>query len=163
MSLIKKTIFASLAALGVAAPAAAEDDVARPAVDHMSCNGADNEIFVVISNVERSVGLIAADLYPRGEETFLKGSKGRLKKVTFAAKAPVTTFCIQAPEADEYAIALYHDENANGDLDKGAFGIPSEPYGISNNPKIRFGPPSNAESLFSVAPGGVTVEIELKG
>lgn len=40
------------------------------------------------------------------------------------------------------AIAAFQDENRNGVLDKNAFGIPTEPYGFSNNPPSTFGPPS---------------------
>ena len=32
-----------------------------------------------------------------------------------------------------YAIAVFHDENANGKLDKNFLGIPCEGYGASNN------------------------------
>ncbi len=40
----------------------------------------------------------------------------------------------------EYALALFHDENANKKLDKNFFGVPQEGYGISNNPKTVFEP-----------------------
>ena len=40
-----------------------------------------------------------------------------------------------------YAIALFHDENANGRLDT-RFGIPAEGVGFSRNPRLLFGPPS---------------------
>src|SRR5262245_14060955 len=33
----------------------------------------------------------------------------------------------------EYAVAMYHDENDDGKLNKGLFGIPKEGYGVSNN------------------------------
>ena len=41
-----------------------------------------------------------------------------------------------------YSISVFHDENNNGILDIGLFGIPSEPYAFSNNPSTSFGPPS---------------------
>lgn len=39
-----------------------------------------------------------------------------------------------------YAIKVYHDANANGELDSNRLGIPTESYGFSNNAG-RFGPP----------------------
>jgi len=129
--------------------------------EHVSCRGTENEIRVSVSNVESSVGLIVADLYPEGEDGFLRG-KGRIVKLKFAAKAPMTNFCIQVPESANYALAIYHDENANNTFDKKAFGLPDEPFGISNNPRMRFGPPSNADSLFEVASEGAIVEINLR-
>ena len=48
----------------------------------------------------------------------------------------------------EYAISAYHDENGNGKLDTGMFGIPKEPIGTSNDAKIRFGPPKYKDAKF---------------
>ena len=41
-----------------------------------------------------------------------------------------------------YAVAVYHDRDNSGKLETGAFGIPKEPVGFSNNPSFLFGPPS---------------------
>jgi uncharacterized protein (DUF2141 family) len=49
-----------------------------------------------------------------------------------------------------YALSFLHDVNGNGQLDTGAFGIPTEPFGFSNNPQIRMGPPSYAECAFEL-------------
>jgi len=45
-------------------------------------------------------------------------------------------------DSKSFAIAAFHDQNRNGQLDKNAFGIPTERYGFSNNPTSTFGPPS---------------------
>lgn len=50
----------------------------------------------------------------------------------------------------KYAIALFHDENNNGKLDYGMLGIPKEGFGFSNNPKVRFGPPSFESAAFTL-------------
>ena len=47
-----------------------------------------------------------------------------------------------------YSISVFHDENNNGILDIGLFGIPSEPYAFSNNPSTGFGPPSFEKSTL---------------
>ena len=39
------------------------------------------------------------------------------------------------------AVSAYHDQNGNSQLDKNSFGIPTELYGFSKNPKRGFGPP----------------------
>jgi len=46
------------------------------------------------------------------------------------------------------AVRLFHDENSNGTLDTNFFGIPTEGYGFSNNPRSRFGEPSLRDRLF---------------
>ena|GEM_PF-883542 len=46
------------------------------------------------------------------------------------------------------AVRLFHDENSNGKLDTNLFGIPTEGYGFSNNPRSRFGEPDFEDRLF---------------
>jgi uncharacterized protein (DUF2141 family) len=48
-----------------------------------------------------------------------------------------------------YAVAIFHDVNQNGKLDKNIFGIPTEDYGFSNNARGSFGPPSYKDCSFS--------------
>ena len=129
--------------------------------EHVSCKGAENEVRIIIRDVKKSVGLISADLYPNDEEGFLKG-ESRVKKVKYAARAPITQFCLTAPEAGDFAIAVYHDRNANGCFDKTGLGLPDEPWGISNNPRVRFAPPSVESALFAVSPEGAHVDIKLR-
>ena len=49
-----------------------------------------------------------------------------------------------------YAIRYYHDENKNGKMDTGTFGIPKEGYGFSNNARGFMGPPDFEDMLFDV-------------
>lgn len=60
-----------------------------------------------------------------------------------------------------YAASVYLDENGNGKLDSGMFGIPKEPVGASNNPRSRLGPPRFGDSVFTVASGTQTIQIDL--
>lgn len=41
----------------------------------------------------------------------------------------------------QLAISAHHDRNENEELDKNLVGMPTEPYGFSNNPKRGYGPP----------------------
>ncbi len=156
-------VAASLTA-GAAAFADEKNDAADDAMfefEHVSCTGAENEIRIVVSGIKHAQGLVTADLFPNNEEGFLRG-RGRLLQVRFAAKAPQTKFCIKAPESGLFAMSAYHDQNANGDFDKNGLGLPAEPWGISNNPKVRFAPPPVTKALFEVSSeGGAKVEIDL--
>src|SRR5262245_49789263 len=38
----------------------------------------------------------------------------------------------------DYGVAVFHDENSNGKMDKYVLGIPLEPYGFSNNVRVTF-------------------------
>jgi uncharacterized protein (DUF2141 family) len=60
-----------------------------------------------------------------------------------------------------YAVSVYLDENDNGRLDSGLFGIPTEPVGVSNNPRNRMGPPRFEDGAFSMGTMPLTVSITL--
>ncbi len=47
-----------------------------------------------------------------------------------------------------YAVAVYHDANSNGLLDRNLFGVPREDYGFSNNARGSFGAPHFEKAAF---------------
>ncbi len=129
--------------------------------EHVSCTGAANEVRVTVSNVKQSAGLMTAELFRNEPDNFLKKA-GREFRVRYAARAPETQFCVHAPATGQFAIVVYHDENANRKFDKNGLGLPKEPFGISNDPSIGFGPPPIEKALFEVASAGASVEIRLR-
>lgn len=62
--------------------------------------------------------------------------------------------------AGPLALSVIHDVNANGRLDMNAMGIPTEPYGFSNNAPSNFGPPKFEAALLTPA-AGAPVKIRL--
>lgn len=62
----------------------------------------------------------------------------------------------------EYAIAVYHDKNTNGELDSNILGIPKEAYGFSNNARGRFGPASWKDAHFTISSNTYTISIQIK-
>lgn len=60
-----------------------------------------------------------------------------------------------------YAISAYHDANENSTLDKGAFGVPQELYGFSNNTRGKFGPPNFSQCTFDLN-SSTSLQIELR-
>lgn len=60
-----------------------------------------------------------------------------------------------------YAIALIHDENANGRLDKILL-APREGFGFSKNAPVAFGPPSFKDAAFPVGAGGEHQTIRMR-
>ena len=100
--------------------------------------------------------------------TGLRSAKGRVM-ACLMARASVFPECQKDPQArpatvpagttvglhfdgvppGQYAISLFHDENANGKLDKQLI-LPREGYGFSRDAPVRFGPPSFASAAFTV-------------
>ena len=66
------------------------------------------------------------------------------------------------PSPGVYAVALYHDENANQKFDRTGIGLPAEGYGFSNNPGTLAGLPSFRSVRLGVARSGLTTRITMK-
>jgi uncharacterized protein (DUF2141 family) len=62
----------------------------------------------------------------------------------------------------KYGASVLHDENKNNKMDTNFVGIPSEGYGVTNNPKPRFRAATFNESLFDLPPEGATLTISLQ-
>lgn len=78
-----------------------------------------------------------------------------------AVEGSTVTVEFAALPAGDYAIRFYHDVDGDGELDTNLMGIPSEPFGFSNNARGNFGPAAWADSVFTVAPGGNTHALQL--
>lgn len=62
----------------------------------------------------------------------------------------------------DYAVTAYHDENGNMKIDRGAFGIPKEPLGFSNNARVLFKMPRFEKVKFMLDSKEQTIHIRLK-
>lgn len=54
-----------------------------------------------------------------------------------------------------YAISVFHDEDSDGEIDTGLFGIPREGWGTSRNARASMGPPSWADARFAYRGGAM--------
>jgi len=106
-----------------------------------------NALQITVNNIENIKGKLQVCLTEKKEDF--------LKQCEYSTAVAVTNNTISLEIANiktgVYSISLFHDENNNGVLDtKGFFGIPSEPYGFSNNPSTTFGPPSFEKCTFLI-------------
>jgi len=103
-------------------------------------------IQIEIINLESSDGFVMIALF-NSEESYNEEEKSYKN-----AKLKITEGKVQYMFEDlpfgEYAIKLFHDENGNGKLDKGMFGIPTEDYAFSNNAKGSMGPADYSDAKF---------------
>jgi len=65
--------------------------------------------------------------------------------------------------AGTYGISVFLDQNDNGELDRNLLGIPSEPYGFTRNPTIRFSAPGFNRFSFDYDGQGGEFTINLNG
>ena len=57
---------------------------------------------------------------------------------------------LELPQNQPVAIAVFQDIDGNGKLSKNQIGIPTEPYGFSNNARGLLGPPSFDQAMFTI-------------
>lgn len=109
---------------------------------------AQNTISVTVSNINKAEGNVEISLYNNAEA--FPHSKGRYKTGNATVKGNSVTYEFKNIPDGEYAIALFHDANNNGMMDKNIFGIPKEPYGFSNNVVPKMSAPKYDQCAFSV-------------
>ncbi len=82
------------------------------------------------------------DAFPEKSGTY----KNTIQKVSNTK----LTYTFYALPKDTYAIAVFHDQNGNGILDKNLVGVPVERYGFSNNVRGVFSAPSFKEASIKL-------------
>jgi uncharacterized protein (DUF2141 family) len=94
------------------------------------------------------------------EKGFPKDPNAALQRKWCAITSSESVCPFDPVPAGTYAVACFHDENKNGKLDTGLFGIPTEGTVASNDAKGFMGPPSfnAAKFSFTAAP----IELRLK-
>lgn len=84
---------------------------------------------------------------PEGYPTERRLAVGRARDVRLRGQRGRCVFEGVEPGA-QYAVAAFHDENGNDDLDRGVFGIPTEGTGASNDARGFMGPPRWEHARF---------------
>lgn len=106
-------------------------------------------------------GLLAITLYADNPSKFLV-RHGSLYVGRVDAAQGTTHGCIFVPRPGVYALALYHDENANQKFDRTGIGFPAEGYGFSNNPATLAGLPSFRSVRLNIPRTGLTTRVQMK-
>lgn len=148
--------------LGPAVLAKDEQVVTTPPTNSSRCTEHPFSIDLEVNNVRRAKGLITVDLHDDNPAGFLNKT-GLVDRVRTPAEKDVTRICIPVEQPGVYAIALYHDKDANQKFNKNFLGIPSEPFGISNNPRIGLKAPPHKAAAFDVQGPATPVSIRLRG
>ena len=115
----------------------------------------ENTTITITVPVQSDEGNVVFGLYD--ETSFMKkplvGLEGEIKD----GKATVT---FENVKSGTYAILLFHDKNGNKQMDFEPNGMPTEPYGVSNN-VMSMGPPLWSDAKFEVNNKPVELEIRM--
>lgn len=61
-----------------------------------------------------------------------------------------------------YAVAAYHDSNADSELNQGLLGIPTEGFAFSNDAPVRMGPASFQDAVFVLSQQSASIQMEMR-
>ena len=148
--LLGTTLWSAALALGPA-PAASADP--PPA--------ADVGLLVIEVSVVPSAGTLHLEIYDaQRQERWVEPL--RRERLAVAAGKPAEWRLDGLPQG-EYAVRVFLDQNGNGELDRSRKGIPTEPFGFSNDAWRRLGVPRLKVAAFRFAAPEQRVAIQLRG
>ncbi len=117
------------------------------------------ELVVNVEGLRSREGVVRLALYDKAEGFAKRGHQITSGAVTAANGQVVYRFHELAP--GNYAVTLYHDENANDKFDYTWIGLPDEGYGFSNGAKAILSAPAFRDAAIAVGDGNNDISIKL--
>jgi uncharacterized protein (DUF2141 family) len=132
--------------------------ISMPAAAQQDEENSGSKLILQLSNLRNRQGQFCVSVFADEKGFPADGLKSVYSKCHLASELiePVEIE-IQGLQPGNYALAMFHDENSDKQLNTGTFGIPLEGFGFSNNPKILFSAPKFAECSFAVIESRQTV------
>ena len=114
---------------------------------------------VSVSGVRSDSGAVRCGLYSSPNGFRQPGAQFR------GAVAPIrngqATCVFGGLPAGNYAVAVFHAEQNETQMETGAFGKPKQGYGFSRNPFSGFGPPDFSSAAFDYKGGNMNLPVQL--
>lgn len=114
---------------------------------------------LTITNLKSSTAPIIMGVYSTKNK--FPDPKDKFKEYKFKPNGKTLVVKITNLKFGMYAMAIYQDENSNGEIDKNMLGIPTERYGFSNNYKPMVRAPRFHECKFEYSAEANTQSIKL--
>jgi len=103
----------------------------------------DSSFHIDVTRLGSTEGQVCVALFASHEGFPSDGTKATRSVCHLAIDAVngVLRFTLDGLSMGEYAASVFQDENMDGKLNTGLFGIPKESFGFTGNPVIRIGAP----------------------
>ncbi len=151
--------FLSLSAVFAAALAQPHGTQATPIQSAQGASGsAQSDLVLEVEGLETMDGQILVGLFD--SEAGFEAEQEMIGR-TVPVSGETTRITFDDLPVGNYAIKVFHDEDSDGKLDTNGLGIPSEPYGFSNNASDPFSAPEWDEARFALPHGRMTQTIDL--
>ncbi len=141
---------------GLAGPAPA-----APAPASIPAPAAMVDVSATVTGLRSEKGQVLACLTTRADAFPDCAKDPEARKLTVPVHGREMRLAFGRVPAGDYAIALIHDENANGKLDTRLM-IPREGFGFSRDAAVRMGPPSFRRAAFAVGREDVHLDIRMR-
>jgi len=115
-------------------------------------------LIVELSGVENDHGLVRVAVCT--PETFT--TKNCPFFAATAARAGAVTVSVEGIPPGRYAVQAYHDEDGNGRVRRGLFGIPAEAIGFSRDAPIRLAAPRFEDAAIAIAEPSTATHLRLR-
>ena len=115
---------------------------------------------IEIHGLQSDLGSVAVALFDSAES--FERRTDAIASQTLAPRDGYATWNVADLPAGTYAVAVYHDLDDNGELDRTTLGPPAEPYGFSNDARRTFGPPGFDSAAIELPPGRHTIRIRVR-
>jgi uncharacterized protein (DUF2141 family) len=120
------------------------------------------EIDVTVTGLRSAEGVVMACMTPDPKRFPKCRGDASAYRRTAEASAGTVHIVFTGVTPGRYAIALLHDENANGRADRALGMMPVEGFGFSRDAAVRMGPPAFGDAVFEVSPGTVRQTIRMR-
>lgn len=111
-----------------------------------------NDISVVVDGLRNDKGVVRCGLYASAVGFREPGKE--MKGVAAPISGGKATCVFNDVPPGSYAVAVFHAENNETQIETGMFGKPKQGYGFSRDAKGSFGPPSFDAAAYKYAGGG---------
>jgi uncharacterized protein (DUF2141 family) len=112
------------------------------------------DLSVDVAGVRDTNGKVMVALHIPTEGASFPDMAGAVAAQWRNAEPGIMRFVFSGLKPGRYAVAVYHDENNNGELDANLMGIPTEGYGFSQEAKGTMGPPTFEAAAVDLAGEG---------
>lgn len=115
---------------------------------------------VVVSDVRNDRGHVVCALF-RSEVGFPGDRSRAISRVRASVRGGRAVCTYPTVVAGTYAVAVFHDEDDDDQLDTGMFGIPTEGTTASRDARGSMGPPSFADARFELPQAPTTLRVRM--
>ena len=120
------------------------------------------DLTVVVQNIQQDTGSVMLGLFSTPEGFPKAATKGMLVPAAERDSTGRVTMVLRDLAPGQYAVSAFHDIDGNGKLNSNLMGMPTEPYGFSNDAQGQFAPPAFEAAAITLPAQGLTIQLQVK-